>query len=49
MEDQQSLPGSTAEGKKNSGVATRILAMLVVGAVVGLLIYFSPRLFFGAV
>ncbi len=46
MEDQQSLPGPTAEGK-HSGVATRICAMLAVGAVAGLLIYFSPRLFFG--
>ena len=48
MEDQQSVPESTAEPKKqNGGVATRIFAMLVVGAAVGLLIYFSPRLFFG--
>jgi len=30
------------------GVAARLLTMLVFGSVAGLLIYFSPRLFFGS-
>ncbi len=46
MGDQPSLPGPSAEGKQYAGATTRILLMLVLGTVAGLLIYFSPRLFF---
>ena len=48
MQSQDAVPGSTAPlDKKNHGAGPRVLAMLVIGAVAGLLIYFSPGLFFG--
>src|SRR5208282_299292 len=49
MEDQRALPVPAARPKRRGGVATRVVVMLVVGAAIGLLIYFSPRLFFGAI
>ncbi len=48
MEDQHALPGATVPLERNRGVAARILVMLVIGAALGLLIYFSPQLFYGA-
>jgi len=46
MEDQHSLPGLTSETNCGCPTATRILVMLVVGVAIGLMIYFSPELFF---
>ena len=48
MEEQHALPASTAPLERNRGVGTRVLAMLVIGAAIGLIIYFSLRLFVDA-
>ena len=45
MKEQRVLPASIARQKTHGGVATRIVVMLVVGAAIASLIYFSPRLF----
>lgn len=49
MEEQSSRPEPTARRTGGGSVAKRVLAMLVMGAAVGLFIHFSPRLFFGSI